>query len=60
MSTPRPNSAWTCVVVLINALAGCATYEKCGLQGCPGDAGITAKIPGRKKFSWETAALVLR
>jgi osmotically-inducible protein OsmY len=32
------------VVVLIYALAGCATYEKCGLKGCPGDAGITAKV----------------
>jgi osmotically-inducible protein OsmY len=44
MSTLRPFSAGTCVVVLIYALAGCATYEKCGLEGCPGDAGITAKV----------------
>jgi osmotically-inducible protein OsmY len=44
MSTLRPISAWTCLVVLVYALAGCATYEKCGLKGCPGDAGITAKV----------------
>jgi osmotically-inducible protein OsmY len=44
MSTLRPFSAGTCVVVLIYALAGCATYERCGLEGCPGDAKITAKV----------------
>jgi osmotically-inducible protein OsmY len=43
MSTLRSFSAWTCVV-LAYALAGCATFEKCGLEGCPGDAGITAKV----------------
>jgi osmotically-inducible protein OsmY len=30
--------------VLAAALAGCATYEKCGLEGCPGDAKVTAKV----------------
>jgi osmotically-inducible protein OsmY len=25
-------------------LAGCAVYHKCGLEGCPEDAQITAKI----------------
>ena len=44
MSTMRPFSAATCVAVLIHALAGCATFEKCGLEGCPGDAKITAKV----------------
>ena len=29
---------------LSGALAGCATYEKCGLKGCPGDAKITADV----------------
>jgi osmotically-inducible protein OsmY len=26
------------------ALGGCATYEKCGFSGCPGDAQITAAV----------------
>jgi osmotically-inducible protein OsmY len=25
-------------------LPGCATYNKCGFHGCPGDAGITVKV----------------
>jgi osmotically-inducible protein OsmY len=29
---------------LIAALPGCVTYEKCGLQGCPGDSKITADV----------------
>jgi osmotically-inducible protein OsmY len=29
---------------LISAVSGCATYEKCGLNGCPGDAKITTAI----------------
>ena len=29
---------------LANALAGCAAYEKCGFQGCPGDAKISAEV----------------
>ena len=40
----RTFPTWTCVAVLICALTGCATYEKCGLEGCPGDAKITAKV----------------
>jgi osmotically-inducible protein OsmY len=31
-------------VTLTGALPGCATYEKCGLKGCPGDAKITANV----------------
>jgi osmotically-inducible protein OsmY len=31
-------------VTLTGALPGCATYEKCGLDGCPGDAKITANV----------------
>jgi hypothetical protein len=27
-----------------NALAGCAAYEKCGFQGCPGDAQLSAEV----------------
>jgi osmotically-inducible protein OsmY len=44
MSTLRPIFAWTCTVVLTYALVGCATYEECGLEGCRGDAKITAKV----------------
>ena len=31
-------------VTLTAALPGCATYEKCGLEGCPGDAKITTDV----------------
>jgi osmotically-inducible protein OsmY len=31
-------------VMLTGVLPGCATYRKCGLAGCPGDAQITADI----------------
>jgi osmotically-inducible protein OsmY len=31
-------------VTLTGALPGCVTYEKCGLEGCPGDAKITADV----------------
>ena len=36
--------AWTLVVALVGAVTGCATVEKCGLDGCPGDAKITANV----------------
>jgi osmotically-inducible protein OsmY len=26
------------------ALSGCATFQKCGFKGCPGDAHITADV----------------
>jgi osmotically-inducible protein OsmY len=44
MSILRPLFAGTCSVVLIYSLVGCAAYERCGLEGCPGDAKITAKV----------------
>ena len=31
-------------LILISALSGCATFEKCGFQGCAGDAQITAEV----------------
>lgn len=31
----------------VAAIAGCATYRKCGFAGCPGDAAITARVEGR-------------
>ncbi|MGO9935389.1 MAG: BON domain-containing protein [Steroidobacteraceae bacterium] len=36
--------ALTLAFTLTGALPGCATYEKCGLDGCPGDAKITANV----------------
>jgi len=31
-------------VILVGALTGCATYEKCGFEGCTGDAQVTQKV----------------
>ena len=44
MSTTKSRHTWVSVVTLACALSGCATYEKCGLDGCPGDAKITANV----------------
>jgi osmotically-inducible protein OsmY len=30
--------------VLTGVLAGCATYDKCGFEGCPGDAKVTENV----------------
>jgi osmotically-inducible protein OsmY len=30
--------------ILAGALAGCATYGKCGIEGCAGDAKVTANV----------------
>jgi osmotically-inducible protein OsmY len=40
----KPTYALIGALMLTSALSGCATYEKCGLGGCPGDAKITANI----------------
>jgi osmotically-inducible protein OsmY len=32
---------------LTGILAGCATFNKCGLRGCPGDADITARVEAK-------------
>ena len=44
MNKIKPAYALAFVVTLTGALPGCATYEKCGLKGCPGDAKITADV----------------
>ncbi|HEY1726635.1 MAG TPA: BON domain-containing protein [Steroidobacteraceae bacterium] len=31
-------------ITLAPTLSACATYRKCGLRGCPGDAQITTKV----------------
>jgi osmotically-inducible protein OsmY len=30
--------------ILAGVLAGCATYGKCGIEGCAGDAKVTANV----------------
>jgi osmotically-inducible protein OsmY len=30
--------------ILAGALAGCATYDKCGFEGCAGDAQVTESV----------------
>jgi osmotically-inducible protein OsmY len=32
------------ITLLLGMLSGCATYRKCGLGGCAGDASITAAV----------------
>jgi osmotically-inducible protein OsmY len=32
------------VFIVTSAAAGCATYDKCGFGGCPGDANVTANV----------------
>jgi osmotically-inducible protein OsmY len=34
----------TFAILLLGALPGCAVYRKCGFEGCPGDASITASV----------------
>ncbi len=34
----------TSAIMLTGALSGCATYDKCGFAGCPGDAKVTANV----------------
>ena len=44
MGTLKYFLATALAVFLTGALPACATYEKCGLSGCPGDAQITAAV----------------
>ena len=44
MSKPRTVHLMTLGLVIAGALSGCATFEKCGFKGCPGDAKITADV----------------
>jgi osmotically-inducible protein OsmY len=45
-------------VTLTGALPGCATYEKCGLKGCPGDAKITADVQAQLEQHKEIGTFV--
>jgi osmotically-inducible protein OsmY len=42
MIYPKPLYALASVLILTAILPGCATYSKCGFDGCPGDAEIAA------------------
>jgi osmotically-inducible protein OsmY len=45
MSIHKPTRrTFAFALILTSALAGCATYGKCGIDGCPGDATITANV----------------
>jgi osmotically-inducible protein OsmY len=44
MSRHKQFFALTFAIVLTGTPAGCAAYRKCGLDGCPGDAQITAQV----------------
>ena len=41
---------WTCILILSSTLSGCAAFSewgKCGYDGCPADAKITADVEQR-------------
>jgi osmotically-inducible protein OsmY len=38
-------------VVLVGLLSGCAAYQKCGFDGCPGDAQLSAAVHERAQAS---------
>jgi osmotically-inducible protein OsmY len=44
MTKPSNSFAPACIAILCVVLAGCAAYRKCGFEGCPGDAAITAQV----------------
>jgi osmotically-inducible protein OsmY len=44
MSKSRIVHWMTIWLVMGGLLSGCATFEKCGFKGCPGDAEITAEV----------------
>jgi osmotically-inducible protein OsmY len=44
MNKARVVHAWPLCVMLIGALGGCATVEKCGLEGCDSDRQISAQV----------------
>jgi osmotically-inducible protein OsmY len=35
---------YAAALFILGALSGCAAYRKCGFDGCPGDAKITADV----------------
>ena len=44
MNKARAVQAWPVCIMLMGALSGCATIEKCGLEGCASDRKISAQV----------------
>jgi osmotically-inducible protein OsmY len=44
MNRPKQFCTLIVAVVFTSALPACATYNKCGFAGCPGDAKLTAEV----------------
>jgi osmotically-inducible protein OsmY len=44
MNKARLVHGWLVCIMLIGALGGCATVEKCGLEGCASDRAISAQV----------------
>jgi osmotically-inducible protein OsmY len=44
MNGRTQHSIFSLAVLLAVDLSGCAAYRKCGFEGCPGDANITAGV----------------
>ena len=44
MNKSRVAHLMTFGLVIAGALSGCATFQKCGLKGCPDDAQVTADV----------------
>jgi osmotically-inducible protein OsmY len=44
MSKARTIPLMTLGLVVAGVLSGCATFEKCGFKGCPGDGQITTEV----------------
>jgi BON domain len=44
MSKSTSRCLVSCALTLTGALSGCVSFQKCGFEGCPGDAQISAKI----------------
>jgi len=58
MSKIEPLYAMAIAFTLTGILPGCATYEKCGIAGCPGDAKITTNVQARLAQHPEIGLLV--
>ena len=48
-SYPQKLYALSAALILAGGLGGCATFEKCGLEGCAGDAKVTSSV--QKSFN---------
>jgi osmotically-inducible protein OsmY len=44
MNKAKGVHAWPVCIMLAGALGGCATIEKCGLEGCASDRELSAQV----------------